>query len=71
MFSSNFINLHNLTIFPTKTIHLILADQSKVTVKAEIYVINIRLGCLDFKIRGIVCPNLNIDIIAKLVLGTG
>ena len=52
--------------FPSKTNHLILADSSKFTVKTETLTINIRLGHLDCKIKGIVCPNLNVNIIAGL-----
>ena len=52
--------------FPTKTKQLILADQSRVAVKAETSAITIRLGHLECKIKGIVCPNLNVDIIAGL-----
>ena len=52
--------------FPSKINHLILADSSKVTVKTETSTINIRLGHLDCKIKGIVCPNLNVNIIAGL-----
>ena len=51
---------------PTKTKQLILADQSRVAVKAETSAITIRLGHLECKIKGIVCPNLNVDIIAGL-----
>ena len=52
--------------FPTKTKQLILADQSRVAVKAETSAITIRLGHLECKIKGIVCLNLNVDIIAGL-----
>ena len=45
---------------------MILADSLKVTVKTETSTINIRLGHLDCKIKGIVCPNLNVNIIAGL-----
>ena len=66
IFSSNFILRHNLPTFPTKTNHLILADDSKVAVTAESSNIVIRLGHLDCKIKGIVCQNLNVDIIVGL-----
>ena len=66
IFSSNFIFRHNLPTFPSKINHLVLADSLKVTVKTETSTINIRLGHLDCKIKGIVCPNLNVNIIAGL-----
>ena len=43
-----------------------MADDSKVAVTAESLNIVIRLGHLDCKIKGILCPNLNVDIIAGL-----
>ena len=49
-----------------KTTHLVLVDQSRVTLKAETSVINIRLGHLYCKIKDIICPNLNVDIIIGL-----
>ena len=45
---------------------MILAEQSRVALKAEASAITIRLGHLECKIKGIVCPNLNVDIIAGL-----
>ncbi len=66
LFSSKFTHFHSLFTFPTKTKQLILADQSRVAVKAETSAITIRLGYLECKIKGIVCLNLNVDIIAGL-----
>ena len=43
-----------------------MADSLKRTVKTETSTINMRLGHLDCKIKGIVCPNLNVNIIAGL-----
>ena len=64
LFSTKFTHFHRLLTIPTKTKQLILADQSRVAVKAETSAITIRLGHLECKIKGIVCPNLNVDIIA-------
>ena len=66
IFSFNSIFRHNLPTFTSKINHLILANSLKVTVKTETLTINIRLGHLDCKIKGIVCPNLNVNIIAGL-----
>ena len=46
--------------------HLVLADNTQITVKTEVSAITIRLGHLNCRIQGIVCPNLNYDIIAGL-----
>ena len=45
---------------------MVLADESRVFVKAETSAITIILGHLECKIKGIVCPNINVDIIAGL-----
>ena len=45
---------------------MILTDQFKVAVKAETSAITFRLGYLECKIKGIVCPNLNVDLIVGL-----
>ena len=50
----------------TKTKQLILADQSRVAIKAETSAITIRLGHLECKIKGIVFPYLNVDKIVVL-----
>ena len=62
---SKFILRPKLTTFPTKTNHLILADDLKVAATAESLNIVIRLGHLDCKIKVIVWKKF-IDIIAKL-----
>ena len=66
LFSTKFTHFHRLLTILMKTKQLILADQSRVAVKAETSAITIRLGHLECKIKGIVCPNLNVDIIAGL-----
>ena len=43
LFLNFFVNFYNLTNFPTKN-YLILANQSKVKVKAKASTIKIRLG---------------------------
>ena len=66
LFFTKFTHFHHLHTFPTKTKQLILADQSRVAIKAETSAITIRLGHLECKIKGIVCLNLNVVIIAGL-----
>ena len=66
LFSTKFTHIHRLLTFHAKTKQLILADQSRVAVKAETSAITIRLGHLKCKIKGIVFPNLYVDKIAEL-----
>ena len=66
LFSTKFTQFHRLLTFPTKIKQLILADQSRVAVKAETSAITNRLGHLECKTKGIVCPNLDVDKIAGL-----
>ena len=63
LFSSKFTNFQRLFTLPTKTKQLILADQSRVAVKAETSAITNRLCHIERKFKGIIWSNLNVDII--------
>ena len=64
--SEDFVNLHRLVQICTSSKQLIMADKSRVLVNRRIDSININLGYLTVKIEGLICPNLNIDIIAGM-----
>ena len=66
LFSSNFVKQHNLPVIKTRENFLILADQSKVSFNQNIDPINLNFGHLMVKLGGLVCPNLNMDVIGGM-----